>query len=68
MAYEIRYKTKKGGSGMMSATTSEQVKAMINRCFREKRDCRVEKDGVVIGETYKSPDTGKWCWYLDTGA
>ena len=64
--YYIRYKTKRGGSGLSVITTQTTLQNEVLKLFKNKQQARIEKDNIIIGEVYKQD--GRWQWYLDIEA
>ena len=64
--YEVRYATKRGGSGMTIVSTNEAAKEIILKLFKQRLKARVEKNKIIVGEVCKT-DTG-WTWYIDIQA
>jgi len=60
----IRYKTRRGGSGMGYIPISE-IENYIKKQFKQRLKTIIEFDGYIIGEVCKNPD-GKWIWYLES--
>lgn len=68
--YTIRYSTRKGGSGMTTVSTIQEVRSLIMKNYYRRTEARAEvnKDGenITIGEAYKKD--GNWQWYVDMEA
>lgn len=64
--YEVRYATKRGGSGMTIVSTNEAAKEILLKLFKQRLKARVEKNKIIVGEVCKI-DT-RWTWYIDIQA
>jgi hypothetical protein len=51
--YDIRYHTRKGGSGIMTTTDFIEVEKKVISLFKQRLEATVYKDGVEIGRVWK---------------
>lgn len=53
MIYSITYRTKKGGSGVMTTKDFSEVVRKVKSCFKQKLPATVYKDGEKIGNVWE---------------
>lgn len=63
--YSITYKTKRGGSGVLTSLDLETVKKKAISCFKQKLNATIYRNGENIGKVYQDSScrTG-WNWYM----
>ena len=60
----IRYKTRRGGSGMMNIASRAACAQALERFARYRLEAHAEENSRVIGEAWRG-ETG-WTWYCET--
>ena len=65
--YTITGRTRRGGSFVATETTMDGMRAIIRRCYRDRRECTarsVDFDGneYIAGQVWK--DNG-WKWFSE---
>lgn len=71
MGLQLKYRTRRGGSGCRSMPLDvEKVEAIMSRL---KQEARLELDGEVIGSVEYRPELfddkrNKWWWWFDPAA
>lgn len=51
---------------MANVDTNDKAKDQLLKLFKQRQKARVEKNGIIIGECYKTE--GRWNWYIDSEA
>ena len=51
--YAVTHKTKKGGSGVMTTSTFDELKKKVQSLFKQRLEATVYKDGQVIGKVWQ---------------
>lgn len=68
MSYIARYETKQGGSGMQPISSNKECADFLKKKSEQRLVARIEKNGIVIGESYKSDSDTNYYWYIDIDA
>ena len=64
MLYTIRYKTKKGGSGIMTTNNFESLEKRAKQLCKQKLEATIYKDNNAIGQVWKMES--KWNYSIET--
>lgn len=60
--YSVTFKTKKGGSGVMTSRRFKDIEKKINNCFRDRLEATAYENGkIVIGRVWKD-DSQRPMW------
>ena len=62
--YTIRYKTKKGGSGMMTTDNLESLENRAKQLCGQKLEAIIYKDNITIGQVWRMES--KWNYSIET--
>lgn len=63
--YSITYQTKKGESGVMTTTSSDELKKKVLSLFRQRLLATIYKDGNIIGKIWKDDSQRLgWNWSI----
>jgi len=65
--YSITYRTKRGGSGVMTTNDLGEMLKRVHWLFKQRLSATVYFEGEVIGRVYEDDSQRYgWNWFVDT--